>query len=77
MVRLKGDSDVLALSWSNAAPYWHHTEHTQPTVVLGSCTGYKGHTVTPATSAVVKSNKNKPHLYFTELILNVDIVLTL
>lgn len=44
MVRLKGDSDVLALSWSNAALYWHHTEHTQPTVVLGSCTGYKTQT---------------------------------
>lgn len=41
MVRLKGDRDVLALSWSNAALYWHHTEHTQSAVVLGSCTGYK------------------------------------
>lgn len=37
VVRLKGDSDVLALSWSNAALYWHHGEHTQPTVVLSSC----------------------------------------
>lgn len=41
VVRLKGDSNVLALSWSNGALYWHHTEHTQPTVVLGSCTGFK------------------------------------
>lgn len=28
VVRLKGDSNVLALSWSNAALYRHHTEHT-------------------------------------------------
>lgn len=44
VVGLKDDSDVLALSWSNAALYWHHSEHTQTTVVLGSCTGYKRHT---------------------------------
>lgn len=40
VVRVKGDSNVLALSSSNAALYWHHTEHTQSTVILGSCTGY-------------------------------------
>lgn len=40
VVWLKGDIDVLALFWSNAALYWYHTEHTHPTVVLGSCKGY-------------------------------------
>ena len=44
VVRLEGDSDVPALSWCNAALYWHHTEHTQPTVVLASCTGYETQT---------------------------------
>lgn len=55
VVRLKGDSDVLALSWSNAALYWHHTEHTQPTAVLGSCTGDKRHTATTTMSPTVTS----------------------
>lgn len=55
VVRLKGDSDVLALSWSNAALCWHHTEHTQPTVVLGSCTGHKIYKVVITVSATVLS----------------------
>lgn len=37
MVRLKRDLDVHALFWKDSALYWHHTEHTQPTVILGSC----------------------------------------
>lgn len=40
VVRLKGDGDVLTLSWSDAAPCWRCTEHTQSTVVLCSCQGF-------------------------------------
>ena len=43
VVRLEGDVDVLTLSWSNAPLYWRRREHTQPTVVLRSWTGYKSH----------------------------------
>lgn len=35
--RMKRDLDVHALFWSDAALYWHHTEPTQPAVLLGSC----------------------------------------
>lgn len=51
VVWLEGHCDVLAISWSNAALCWRHTEHTQPTVVLGSCTGCKRQKV-PSVSVV-------------------------
>lgn len=41
VVRLKGDADVLALSWRNASLYWPDGENTQSTVVLGPCMRYK------------------------------------
>lgn len=37
LVRLKRDLDVHALFRSDAALYWHHTEHTQPAVIRGFC----------------------------------------
>jgi len=36
VVRLEADGQVLGLPRTDSTPYWRHTEHTQPTVVLGS-----------------------------------------